>query len=154
MVWGIGSNLTLVSDGLGNWVLPWQSKSKFRGSCRHRRSTAVQLPSTLVVEFFGPLVERDTLGASVHDAESSDAELFAGLHQRSRPAALLLELLSSLVCFLGHHLATLVDHQVGFHEPSLGELAATIPNLAHGAGLHLFRDTLRLLCLGPSNSAL
>merc|ERR1711997_1040405 len=106
----------------------------FGGLFRHEGfTTAVgQLASaSVLVELLGPLVERDSLSATVDDAESGDPELLSGLHDRSGPStAVLKELLAACELLLGHHLAVFVEHQVLLGQPALGVGAASVPNPA------------------------
>merc|ERR1719284_427717 len=69
------------------------------------------------------------------------------------PSALL-HLLSRRVRLLRHDLAPCVSHQVVFGEAALCVVAAPVPDLAEGSGLHLFRHTFRLLHLSASDGSL
>merc|ERR1719336_1122188 len=88
----------------------------FAGLVRHEgfATASRQLVSALVlVELLGPLVERNSLSATVDDAESGDPELLPGLHDRSGPStAVFQERLAGRELLLGHHLAVLVEHEV------------------------------------------
>merc|ERR1719323_2450290 len=110
--------------------------------------------SSLAVELLGSLVEGNTLGSTVHGAESGDPELLSGLHDSGHPSALGLELLSQLELLLGHHLALLVEHQVRLGQSTLGPFRATIPHLAHGSSLHRSRNAFGLLRLSATDSSL
>merc|ERR1719229_270116 len=104
----------------------------------------------LVVELLGLLVEGHSLSSTVHQAESGDPELLPGLHNRGHPSARFLVPLAVLERLLGHHLASLVEHQIGLDESSLGVLGRAVPHLSVGSGLALLRHPLRL----PSSDGL
>merc|ERR1719461_1241243 len=72
------------------------------------------LETLAVVELLGFLVESNALCSTVQEAESSDPELFAGLHKSLHPSACAFSLkgLSLLEHLLGHDLTVLVQHQV------------------------------------------
>merc|ERR1719507_886476 len=109
------------------------------GATRHRTRSRYSrgFKPLVAVELFGLVVQSHSLGSAVHEAESGDAELFAGFVNSCHPSILALERLSSLEHLLGHHLAPLVQHQVSLCEAALGSFRGTIPDLAHGSGLHL-----------------
>merc|ERR1719150_2038881 len=103
--------------------------------------------SSVGVVLLGTLVQRDALCSSVHEAEPGDSKFFSGLHDRGHPAAdaARLEGLCALrVGLLGHHLASLVLHEVSLDESALGELLRAVPHLEHGSGLHFLGHALRL----------
>merc|ERR1719461_1564855 len=84
-------------------------------------------------EGLGGFVESFALGSTVHQDESSDSELLAGLGNGFHPAGLLGSL-SVLVLLLCHNVSLDADEILLGHS-ALGVHLSAVPNLAHGAGL-------------------
>merc|ERR1719219_2254627 len=78
----------------------------------------------------------------VHQDESGDSELLAGLGHGLHPAGLLGSL-SVLVLFLGHDVS-LHANEILLGHAALGVHLSAVPNLAHGSGLALLGHLLGL----------
>merc|ERR550525_544905 len=148
-----------LSDTTCSMVSPWRRNDGFRGSVPPRRVSNGQQAggqvSLVLVELLRPLVQGNSLSATVDDAESGDPQLLPGLHNRRGPStAVLEEVLASCELLLGNHLAVLVKHEILLGQAALGVGRASIPNLAVGSSEHLPSHALRLLHLRASNGSL
>merc|ERR1719229_1803239 len=89
------------------------------------------------------LVESFALSSAVHQDESSNPELLAGLGDSFHPTRLLRSL-SMLELLLGHHSTALVLAEILLGEPTLGIHLGACPNLKLASSLAFLGHPLRL----------
>merc|ERR550517_1801203 len=107
-------------------------------SCRDQRRRWVSLHVLL-----GGLVERFALGSAVHEDESGDSELLAGLGNGHHPAGLL-DALAILELLLGHHPSAFGQAQILLGHSAFGVHLSAVPHHAHAPCLAFLGHSLRL----------